>query len=124
MFLSLLTILKAKVLVNNNECEGRIFVMKKTTLLVCAGMILAAVCLLIFAGCSNDTPNTQNYDPDPNLINNGDMWTNSLEGGLLRTFVISDTYTFTAHINPPFIMEGENLPEDPTETEWTVEGSL
>jgi hypothetical protein len=75
--------------------------MKISRFFAAAGTILA-IGVLALTGCKQDPPEPK---PDSRLINtweNGDAATLS---GLYKDFVINGDYTFTAHINPPFIQE-------------------
>jgi hypothetical protein len=72
--------------------------MRTSRFFAAAGLVLA--CTLALAGC----PGEADAKPDSRLINtwaNGDASTLS---GLYKTFTINSDYTFTAKINPPFIM--------------------
>jgi hypothetical protein len=78
--------------------------MKKAKFFRYAALALAAVCALTLAGCPTDP------EPDPEL--NPDLvavWTNAtgegnIHGGLFKEFTIRSNSSFTASINPKFIM--------------------
>jgi hypothetical protein len=72
--------------------------MKKTKILMYAGIILAVICALVLTGCPQGEDDPQ---PDSRLIGE---WTNGhTEPGLVKRFTIKSDYTFTAYINPTFI---------------------
>ncbi|MDR2070303.1 MAG: hypothetical protein LBP81_02650, partial [Treponema sp.] len=73
--------------------------MKKTKFFMCAVLVMAAACILVFSGCPQDA----GPEPDSALIG---FWTNQVEGlhaGLVKKFTIEGNFTFEASINPTFI---------------------